>query len=155
MLKGVPTTHRSRKLRSATKEGNTSRGAPNWAAWARETGGHSWGTAEVAVRRISSLSPCPSISCNQRQVWGFVIHRTLGTIQKRRLFFFFLMAMVSLRYTDLWSLEEVCNDSQRAYLPPRLLWVLDAVAHLCWNLPCYTPDCILRIWDASKSVVLH
>lgn len=43
MLKGVPTTHRSRKLRSATKEGNTSRGAPNWAAWARETGGHSWG----------------------------------------------------------------------------------------------------------------
>lgn len=89
MLKGVPTTHRSRKLRSATKEGNTSRGAPNWAAWARETGGHSWGTAEVAVRRISSLSPCPSISCNQRQVWGFVIHRTLGTIQKRRHFFFF------------------------------------------------------------------
>lgn len=62
--------------------------------------GHSWGTAKIAVRRISpppTLVPALLATRGESEALSFAAQDTRDDTEKEILF----MVMVSLRYTDL------------------------------------------------------
>ena len=89
------------QVRSATKDGNSSRGAPNWAAWVTETGRVTLGVLQRLQSEESApppaLVPALLATRGKSEALSFAAQDTRDDTEKE----IFFMVMVSLRYTDL------------------------------------------------------